>query len=547
MARVRTKSNPSTPPKSPAPSEPRAEKRLTPWLIAAGLALVTFVTYSGALSAEFSILDDDQYVRNNERVSQGLSSSNIAWAFTHQHAAMYHPLTTISHMTDVQLFGMNPMGHHLVSTLLHSISAALLFIVLRTLTQSTWPSAFVAAVFALHPQHVESVVWVAERKDVLSGFFFMLCLITYARYARRPTIARYVLLCLLFALGLLSKPMLVTLPFVLLLLDFWPLKRTPWKQLALEKVPLIALSLIASVLAMMTQKTIGAVSIDIPFHERIANAFLSVMRYVGIAFLPNALSVLYPHPMQWPAIMIVASATALLLLTVLFFLLARDRPYLFVGWLWFLIMLAPVIGIVQIGAQAMADRYSYLPGIGLAIAVTWLIAAMIPAGAHRLSVGVCAGLVLFICCIRTWAQVETWKNPEALFATSIQNGGDHLLLENLLAQAIWDHGRHDEAIAHWRAILQIAPNDSHTHQMLGSNLLEEGRLAEAEQELEAAQRLDPKNAKTYMFLAGLRQMQGNLDAAIPLVKRAIELDPNDALAPKILSEMEGEQSRGERR
>jgi hypothetical protein len=519
-----------------------SEKRWLPIAIGAGLAVVTFIVYSGALWAEFNVLDDDQYVRENVHVREGLSAANIAWAFTHQHAAMYHPLTTISHMADVQMFGMNPLGHHLVNVLLHTASSVLLFVALRRLTMRTWPSAFVAAVFALHPQHVESVAWVAERKDVLSGLFFMLCLIAYAGYARRPSAWRYVVLCVLFVMGLLSKPMLVTLPIVLLLLDYWPLKRTDWKRLILEKLPLLALAGAASFVALMTQKSMGAVSADIPLPYRIANAVLSVMRYVGIAFLPTELSVYYPHPIRWPIGMIVTSVIALLLFTLLILLLARRRPYLFVGWCWFLVMLAPVIGIIQIGVQAMADRYSYLPSIGLSIAVTWLLCDAIPFARYRLATSVCVGMLLLICCVRTITQVETWKNPEALFASSIENGGDHPMLHNLLAQAIWNHGRHEEAIEEWRALLRIVPNDAHTHQMLGSNLLETGQLAEAEHELLEAQRLDPKNSSTYMFLAGLRQMQGNLDAAIPLVERAIELDPNDAVARNVLAELKAQRA-----
>jgi hypothetical protein len=568
MARASVKKNKRGETAAPEDAGPARARRLTPIFIAMALAVITFIVYSGALSAEFSILDDDQYVRANEHVSQGLSLSNIAWAFTHQHAAMYHPLTTISHMLDVQMWGMNPLGHHLTSVLLHAISSVLLFVAVRMLTLRTWPSAFVAAIFALHPQHVESVAWVAERKDVLSGLFFMLCLIAYAHYARQPSIARYLVLCVVFALGLLCKPMLVSLPIVLLLLDYWPLKRflregnapaelksvadksgsagpspSSRTSLVVEKVPLLVLAAIASLIALMTQKTMHAVSGDIPLADRIANALLSVMRYVGVTFMPNELSVYYPHPIRWPTSMIVTSAIAVVLFTLLILLLARQRPYLFVGWFWFGVMLAPVIGIIQVGVQAMADRYSYLPSIGLALAVTWLACDAIPFAAHRLATSVCVGMLLLICCVRTIAQVETWKNPEALFATSIENGGDHPMLRNLLAQAIWNHGRHEEAIDQWRALLRIVPNDAHTHQMLGSNLLETGQLSEAEHQLLEAQRLDPTDSKTYMFLAGLRQMQGNLDAAIPLVERAIQLDPNDPIAQKVLADMKAQRGR----
>jgi hypothetical protein len=537
MAQARTK--PTKPAKQlPADSAPPPEKWWTRPLIAAGLAIITFAIYSGALGAEFSILDDDQYVQTNPEVLKGLTGETIAWAFTHQHAAMYHPLTTITHMADVQFFGLNPTGHHLVNILLHCASSVLLFLALLRLTHRTWPSAFVAAVFAWHPQHVESVAWVSERKDVLCAFFFMLCLLAYTYYVKRPNVARYLIVLIFFAMGLLSKPMLVTLPLILLLLDYWPLKRSNWKRLILEKIPLFVLTAIACIIVLRTQQAIGAVAMLVSPSQRMENAILSVMRYVGVMFWPTELSVFYPHPFQWPMMLIVVSGIALILLTAIIVLQAKGRPWLLVGWGWFLIMLGPVIGIVQVGIQAMADRYSYLPSIGLSIAVVWLFCELFASQRFRLAIGVCAGMMLLICCIRTVAQVETWKNPEALFRTSMENTGEQPFLHSMLAQAIWNHGRREEAIQEWRAVLRYAPNEASVHSLLGSNLLELGQITEAESELLAAERLDPDNRNTQMFLAALRQMQGRYSEAIAHVKRALQINPDDPTARAALAELE---------
>jgi hypothetical protein len=402
------------------------------------LAALTIGAYASLAQAGFILVDDDEYVERNPHILNGLNWPDIRWALTHQHSAMYHPLTTLSHMADVQFFGLSPGTMHLVNVLIHAANAVLLFIALRRLTRTLWPSAFVAAVFALHPQHVESVAWISERKDVLSGFFFMLCLLTYEWYVRRPGWGRYLLLAALFVLSLLSKPMMVTLPIVLLILDFWPLERTNVRKLIVEKLPLFAISGTFALITLRTQHTKGAMVLVMPLWDRIANALLSYMRYVGIWFWPSELSFFYPlrFPFEWPAILIVSSAIALVLFTLVLVIRFRRRVLL-AGWAWFVVMLLPVIGLVQVGLQAMADRYSYLPSIGLTIAILWLAMELSPFARFKLVTSLCAGTLLAVCLLRTVAQVQNWRDQELLYTASLESVGESSVLRNVLAGVIF--------------------------------------------------------------------------------------------------------------
>ena len=375
------------------------------------LIAITWLVFGQTLSHEFVNFDDHVYVYENPVITGGLTLPGIIWAFTHSHARNWHPLTTISHMLDCQLFGLNAGGHHFTNVFLHTIAVVSLFLVLRQMTGgpsrtgSLWPSAFVAALFAIHPLHVESVAWISERKDVLSGVFFMLTLSAYVRYARRPSVARYVMMTILFALGLMSKPMLVTLPFVLLLLDYWPLGRgrgmeisgersevrrersvvsgqwsvvsRRWsvvRGLVVEKIPLFALST-ASCLATLLVQRQAAGSIDqLPFAWRVNNAIVTCVAYIWQMLWPVKLAVFYPHPDNRLLLWQIFLALALLIaITVAVIALRQKRPYLIAGWLWYLGMLVPVIGLVQVGEQARADRYTYLPQVGLYLALTWTI------------------------------------------------------------------------------------------------------------------------------------------------------------------------------
>ncbi len=540
MPRVRTK--PASRKGGIPESSPiaRVEKRRTPILIAIALALATLIVYSGSLFSGFNLMDDDWYVTQNVHVLAGLSWQNIAWAFTHQHVSMYHPLTTLTHMADVQFFGLNAMWQHLVNVLLHVTSSVLLFIAMRMLTGRTWPSAFIAAVFALHPQHVESVDWISERKDVLSALFFMLCLIAYAQYAKSPSPGKYLLVVGMFLLGLLSKPMLVTLPIILLLLDYWPLGRSNLKRLILEKVPLAILAIFFAVIAWLTQVRGGAVQGQFSLTARVENAVLSLVRYVGVFAWPSELSIVYPRPNSWPPVLIASATIALLLITAIVLLRARNQRALFVGFAWFTVMLLPVIGIIQIGLQAMADRYSYLPSIGLSIAIVWLVLDLLPAKPHRFAIGIGSALILLLLSVLTFTQVMVWSTPETLLVSSMKNVGGDPQLHAILAHALWDAGRHDEAIAQLRETLKGWPDDDEIHWRLGYCLLQTGQLSEADAQLTEALRLQPRSPPALIYLGFLRKQQGRIDDAIRLLEQALQINPDDAMAREMLKQCEEE-------
>ena len=339
--------------------------------------MLTWLVFGQTLWHDFINYDDPRYVYENTKITGGLSISGIAWAFTHIHSLNWHPLTTISHMLDCQLYGLKAGWHHFTNVLLHTVAAMLLFLALQQMTGAVWRSAFVAAVFAIHPLRVESVAWIAERKDVLSGVFFMLTLLAYVNYVRLPRIRGYLAVVFLFACGLMSKPMLVTLPFVLLLLDYWPLDRIKgqlWKRVV-EKIPLIALSAVSSVITFLVQKGAVGQTEELPIFERINNAVVSYVLYIWQMLWPVNLAVFYPHPEnRLPLWEIVCCLLVVMCITVAAIALRKHRPYLLTGWLWYLGMLVPVIGLVQVGWQGRADRYTYLPQIGLYIAATWAVA-----------------------------------------------------------------------------------------------------------------------------------------------------------------------------
>src|SRR5437588_1720717 len=351
------------------------------------LVAITWAVFGQTVGHQFINYDDPRYVLDNAHVRAGLTWRGIAWAFTHVHSQNWHPLTTMSHMLDCQLFGVNPGAHHLVNVFFHSIAAVLLFVLLAQITNSIWASAFVAAVFAIHPLRVESVAWIAERKDVLSGVFFMLTLLAYFRWTRKQTVGRYLAMSILFACGLMSKPMLITTPIILLLLDYWPLNRSqksevrsqkssnpPWTKLVVEKVPLFVLSIGSCFATLWAQNFALGSTQFLPLQWRITNALFSYFEYVRQMFWPVDLIPFYVHPENrlelWR---LLVAAVVLIALTAIAFIRRRKNPYLIVGWLWYLVMLIPVIGIVQVGLQGHADRYTYLPQVGLDIALVWLI------------------------------------------------------------------------------------------------------------------------------------------------------------------------------
>ena len=564
------------------------------------LALITLAVYLPVTEARFVTFDDTYYLTNNPRVQAGLTWEGVRWAFTQCHAANWHPMTWLSHMLDCQLYGLEPAGHHLTSLLYHTADTLLLFGLLRLLTGAFWRSAFVAALFALHPLHVESVAWISERKDVLSTFFFLLTLWAYARYteargsrsqvagstqpAPRTTlpVSRYYLLALLlFALGLMSKPMLVTLPFVLLLLDYWPLGRmqpaaggrqkadgASASLILLEKAPFFALSAASSVVTFRAQRAGGAVSSALTFGERLANAVVSYARYLRKMFWPDDLSVLYPHPGHWPLWQVLACAALLAGVCVLVAVLGRRRPYLITGWLWFLGTMVPVIGLVQVGIQSMADRYTYVPLIGLFIMVVWGMSDLAagrsapPWLGRAFAVG--AGVALAACAALTVRQVRFWKDSETLFRRAVQvTRGNYLAHNNLgfyysgqgrmkealeqyrlslqinptyedalnnLGYALAGERKYAEAIPLYEAALRLRPNLAEVHNNLGNALSETGRIDEAIQQYLIALSENPEHADAHNNLGIALAMKGRLDEAIPHFQAAIRYQPDYASA-----------------
>ena len=585
-----------------------------PGFICLLLGLLTLVAFAPVAGHEFVNYDDLDYVSANRHVETGLTWENVAWAFTTGHASNWHPLTWLSHMLDWQLFGNSPPAHHLVSLAFHIANTLLVFLVFRSITGSHGRSAIVAALFALHPLHVESVAWVSERKDVLSALFFLLTLWAYARYARSgpPGLrgdattepqghkttglrdngttglctrwAWFVAALGLFGLGLMSKPMLVTVPFVLLLVDFWPLARLRLPgagsataaqlgggfpagiaRILLEKIPFFALAVVSSIVTFRVQQKGGAVSAALGLGDRLANAVVSYGRYLGKLLWPAKLSVLYPHPGHWPVWGVAACAVLLLAITVGALWLARTQPYVPVGWFWFVGMLVPVIGLVQVGIQSMADRYMYLPIIGLLFLLVWGLAELIPVRPWRS--GLFSGLVLFSglgCGLLTFRQAQFWRNSEILFQHCVEVTDKNYLAYNNLGYYLSGKGkieeamenyqkalklnpayedalnnmgyalaglkRHSEAVPYYEAALRIRPKHAEVHNNLGNALSELGKIDEAIAHYRVALEQNPEHADAHNNLGIALAMQGKLDEAIPHFHDAIRFKPNYASA-----------------
>lgn len=450
------------------------------------LALLTLATYLPVLAHGFIRFDDPLYVTRNHHVQAGLSWEGIAWAFSANVASNWHPLTLLSHMLDCELFGMDPLGHHLTSLLLHAVSVVLLFEALRRMTGCVWRSAFVAALFAVHPTHVESVAWIAERKDVLSGFFWMLTLLAWVCYVRQPSPKRYAAVALALAAGLLSKPMVVTLPFVLLLLDVWPLRRTIRIQ---EKLPLFALAAASCVATVIAQSGAIGLASRFPLRLRLANAVLSYVAYLGKTVLPTRLAVFYPMPDEFPAWKVAGAALLLAVLTVL---ACRAGRSFAVGWLWFLGALVPVIGIVQVGGQAMADRYTYLPTIGLFLIAAW--------GLPRRAAWVAVVVVLALAA-GTRLQLRYWEDSESLFRHAAAVTERNFIAHLNLAQIHAERGEHGPALEHFRTTLEIRPGMWQAQASLGNTLRRWGRPDKALPHLRNAVRLRPHDPRLRRALA----------------------------------------------
>lgn len=501
------------------------------------LALLVGYGFGPSVNHPFVNFDDDVYVYDNAVVSRGLTSEGVNHAFTAAHASNWHPLTTISHLLDVQFYGLKAGGHHATNVLLHAAAAICLFLALRALTGTLWRSAFVAALFAVHPLRVESVAWIAERKDVLSGLFFALTLWAYARYVRQPkSAARYLLVVLAGALGLLSKPMLVTLPFVLLLLDYWPLRRIGCGESAapaqpsrplLEKIPLFILAAVVVVATLLVQSKVVQAVESFPLALRLNNALVSAAIYVAQFLWPANLAVFYPYPSTGIAVW----KTALALLVVGGGCAAAIRwrkaqPFLFVGWLWFLGMLVPVIGLVQVGVQAHADRYTYLPQIGLAIALVWG-AAELAARRPRFRAAVLVGGVAAVlaCGFVARAQTEYWRSSEALWQRALAVTSRNAVAHSNLGNVLFRQGRRDESIAQFRQALEIEPAYPDAHNGLGFALLQQGQLNDAMDHFASALKTKPDAAAVHNNF-GMALLQANrIPEAVEHFRQAVTIEP----------------------
>jgi len=505
------------------------------------LAVIVWVVFGQTVHHEFINYDDGSYVIENPGVTNGVTPQAIVWSFTYVHAGNWHPVTWISHMADCELYGLNPGGHHLTNVLLHTTTTVLLFLVLRGMTGSLWRSAFVAAVFAVHPLRVESVAWVSERKDVLSGLFFVLTLGAYVRYARHPWSAgRYGLVMVMFALGLMSKPMLVTAPLVLLLLDYWPLDRFRAEsaagpdfrlavKLIIEKVPLLALSAAGCAMTVIAQHgAIREAEESSSFSLRLGNVVDSYVVYLGQMFWPIHLAVLYPFPTQGlSSLQVILSAALLAGITAGVLILQRHR-YLLTGWCWYLIMLVPVIGIIRVGLQAHADRYTYLPQLGLYLLLTWMAADLCAHWRHRrLLLGGAAAVILtaLIFCAR-W-QTAYWRDSESLWAHTLRCTKNNYIAENSLGYMLLKRGEVDGAIADFQKALELKPDFADAHKNLGDALFRKNRVDEAILQYQQALRLMPGNADACNNLGNAFSKLGRMDEAILQYQKALRLMPDN--------------------
>ena len=501
------------------------------------LALLVWIAFGQTIHNGFVNFDDDVYVYKNPHVTDGLTPAGVSWAFTHVHSSNWHPLTWLSHMLDAQVYGLNAAGHHATNVLIHTVMVILLFLLLRRMTGFMWRSAFVAAVFAIHPLRTESVAWIAERKDVLSGLFFVLTLAAYLWYARRAgSFSRYAIVALSLSCALMAKPAAVTLPFVLLLLDYWPLKRwtpsegrlIPWRIIA-EKIPLLALSGTLCVITIYAQ---GQAVSPLPLITRIDNAAVSYIVYLRQVIYPSGLVVLYPFPESGLPLWEIAGAVVLLLAITAFVVVKRRKqPWLLFGWLWYVGMLVPMIGILQVGAQAHADRYTYLPQIGLYLALTWAVAESgVHWSQHRVLLsGACAVIIIsLVVCTRI--QVSYWRNSETLWTRALAFTSGNVIAQNNLGNALLDEGNVDEAIVHFEKARQIKSEDPKAAFNLGNALIQKGRLDDGIENLTQALQFKPDYVEAHINLAGALLKADRVDDAVVHYQRALQIEPEQATA-----------------
>jgi len=510
-----------------------------PWyLVAAVLAILVLSVYWQVGQHAFINLDDNVYVYENPIVLRGLTWEGIGWAFTTFTESNWHPLTWLSHMLDVELFGTSAGWHHRMNVLYHLLNTILLFLVLWRMTGGIWQSAFVAALFGVHPLHVESVAWVAERKDVLSTLFWILTMGAYLRYARRPGIGRYLPVTAAFALGLMCKPMLVTLPFVLLLLDWWPLGRFTqpvFFRLVWEKVPLLAMSAISSVITYLAQTKGGSHLLleHVPLGFRISNALVSYVVYLGKTVWPVSLAVFYPHPasinVNVPVWEIAGAILLLCGLSVIALREGRRRPYLAVGWLWYLGTLVPVIGLVQVGVQAYADRYTYVPLIGVFIAVAWGIPSVLSGwDFRRLALGAFAWMLVVGFSISAWVQTGYWRNSVRLLSRAVAVTDRNWLAMNNLGVAYNSLGQYQQAIGYFREVLRIRPDYAKAWNNLGDSYTRVGQDQQAIDYFQKALQINPNFAEAWYNLGVIYGMLGQYQDAIESFQKSLRINPDIA-------------------
>jgi protein O-mannosyl-transferase len=503
--------------------------------ICLSLAAVTLAVYGQALRCEFLTFDDQAYVTENRHVLPGLTLADIQWAFCSVTAGNWHPLTMLSHMLDCQIYGLRPWGHHLTNVLLHTANTVLLFLLLARMTGAVWPGACVAALFAIHPAHVESVAWIAERKDVLCGFFYLFAIRAYLNAQNSSSKFRYVWVTVLFALALMSKPMAVTLPFVLLLLDFWPLGRARlldwplWRKLAMEKWPLLLLSAASCGVTVWAQRHDQAVASDVelPFAGRMGHAMISYFDYVRVLVFPRHLAAYYPYRRHESLMWGVVAGVGLALATWLAVACARRRPYVIVGWLWFVGTLVPVIGLVQVGGQGWADRYVYLPSIGFFVIAVWAgaeLAARLPA------VKLLAPLIAVALVWVTSVELGYWKDTRTLFGRAMAVTENNYLAMTLAGSMDADKGKLDEAIRLYRGALACKPAYPEAHFFLGRALERKGEAAGALSEYEHALRLRPDFAPAHIMVGLLLTKDQKYDEAVAHYQAALKANPESAAA-----------------
>ena len=528
------------------------------FVICLGLVAITWFVFGQTIRHEFVNFDDDLYVYNAPGIKAGLTVNGIITAFIRPHARNWHPLTSISHMLDCQLWGLNAGGHHATNIVLHTIAVLLLFIVLQQMTGALWKSALIAALFAIHPLHVESVAWVSERKDVLSAVFFFLILGTYVRYTHAPSMMRYLIVAVLFAAGLMAKAMLVSVPVILLLLDYWPLnrvgsrtsesrdrtskassQRSIIRKLVVEKVPLLVLSAGACVITFVVQKRATGAIPPLPWMWRVENAVVSCLSYIWQTFWPTRLAVFYPHPNNTlPGWEIILALGFLAVASVGAIILRRKQPYLFVGWFWYIVMLVPVIGLIQVGEQGHADRYTYLPQIGVFLLVVWGIADLTASRRLASHVAVAAAVVIVTALACTaFIQTSYWRNSETLWTHALAVTSDNDFAHNNLAYLLTDQGKLEDALSHFEAAASIRSHKTDRHydaasafieMNLADALAEKGQSDQAMVHYDRAIKLQPNYADAYYNRGNVLFATGHIDEAIADWEKTLQIQPDDA-------------------